>query len=512
MIKNLNFEIAIKRPLYEVGHEGLVDFSFAGYHASAKDTPRLYGLQNFNVTSFGATGDGITDDTQAVQDAMDMARVNGGVVYFPEGTYVITEVIQINRSNIQIRGAGPEQTIIKLPYSLSDVEGENNAWSWSGAFFHVKPDDIAEVTNLGTVSSSLNVGSRTLPVNWASSDRPEAGEWIQLEWHNDMGSDTLLDNLYGGVVSSSDFGTYIQDSDASKVREWVQVTSVKGNVVKIAKSIRTDIRPEWNVSLTRKPHLTEVGIEELSFEFPETDYPGHLDEKGYNAIYVQNLINGWVRNVHTLNADSGIILHTIRFVTVRDILIQGRKMHHPLLMSWSTDCLFDSWRIEVPQIHGTSISWAAHRNVYSRGWGENLSMDAHRALNFENLHTQITIKHTGDPVNPLKSSGSSNKGLHSARKNVYWNIYNDFQSGSSAVEFGPYTHWPKGFFIGWRGNRSLVLSPASGRDQTIDSLNSSPIVPNLFFHQLKLRLGYVPYWLKNPRPRLKLAQFVYLSR
>lgn len=44
---------------------------------------------SINVKSFGATGDGVTDDTQAIQDAID-SLVNGGVLLFPVGNYLIS--------------------------------------------------------------------------------------------------------------------------------------------------------------------------------------------------------------------------------------------------------------------------------------------------------------------------------------------------------------------------------------------------------------------------------------
>ena len=44
-----------------------------------------------NVKDFGAKGDGVTDDTDAIQAALN-AATNGGVVYFPQGTYSVTAV------------------------------------------------------------------------------------------------------------------------------------------------------------------------------------------------------------------------------------------------------------------------------------------------------------------------------------------------------------------------------------------------------------------------------------
>ena len=48
----------------------------------------------YNVKHFGATGDGSTDDTAAIQAAIDAAEAaGGGEVYFPRGTYAIESAI-----------------------------------------------------------------------------------------------------------------------------------------------------------------------------------------------------------------------------------------------------------------------------------------------------------------------------------------------------------------------------------------------------------------------------------
>jgi hypothetical protein len=43
-----------------------------------------------NVKSFGATGDGITDDSAAIQAAVNWTSgANRGVIYFPAGSYYV---------------------------------------------------------------------------------------------------------------------------------------------------------------------------------------------------------------------------------------------------------------------------------------------------------------------------------------------------------------------------------------------------------------------------------------
>jgi len=57
---------------------------------------------------FGATGDGKTDDTLAIQKAIDAARRlgQGVLVYLPTGNYVITETLRVSGKNYAIGGSG----------------------------------------------------------------------------------------------------------------------------------------------------------------------------------------------------------------------------------------------------------------------------------------------------------------------------------------------------------------------------------------------------------------------
>jgi len=47
-----------------------------------------------NVLDFGAVGDGVADDTAAIQAAIDSGA---GSVYAPTGIYKITSTVNINR-------------------------------------------------------------------------------------------------------------------------------------------------------------------------------------------------------------------------------------------------------------------------------------------------------------------------------------------------------------------------------------------------------------------------------
>lgn len=68
------------------------------------------------VYSFGAIGNGVVDDTQAIQNALDSLYLNGDqdskvMLYFPAGTYKISSTIYIPPF-ASIKGAGKDKTII----------------------------------------------------------------------------------------------------------------------------------------------------------------------------------------------------------------------------------------------------------------------------------------------------------------------------------------------------------------------------------------------------------------
>jgi hypothetical protein len=59
-----------------------------------------------DVKAYGAKGDGSTDDTAALQSAINAVGSNGGTVFFPPGTYYIKSSIKSNASNLVLQGAG----------------------------------------------------------------------------------------------------------------------------------------------------------------------------------------------------------------------------------------------------------------------------------------------------------------------------------------------------------------------------------------------------------------------
>jgi polygalacturonase len=82
-----------------------------------------------SVKKFGAMGDGVTDDTQAIQSTINtLVAKGGGTVFFPMGTYKVlihpptSRALTIDQ-NITLKGEGTQKSVIKL----GDRQGNYNA-------------------------------------------------------------------------------------------------------------------------------------------------------------------------------------------------------------------------------------------------------------------------------------------------------------------------------------------------------------------------------------------------
>lgn len=79
------------------------------------------GVPVFNVKTYGAVGNGSTDDRTSIKAAFDAAcAAGGGIVFFPAGTYEVSKqgsnawALQISCSNIQMLGVTDGQSVLQL--------------------------------------------------------------------------------------------------------------------------------------------------------------------------------------------------------------------------------------------------------------------------------------------------------------------------------------------------------------------------------------------------------------
>lgn len=394
------------------GNPRVPDFSFAGYHMSGGPLPRVPAVTD--ARKFGAKGDGVTDDTQALQRALD--ATNDGALVLPAGRYVLGDAIHLPRSHVVLRGEGPDKTILVVPRSLTEVHppGDPLASRFHG-FVEVR-GSLPEI-KLGDVASPAQRGDRQLRLS-APTD-VKAGELVRVRMAN---ADGLLRTILGGGLepgpqTPKDYDYYV---------DWVvPIAKAEGSTLTLTRPLRLDVRPEWKAEiLAFQPTIEEVGIEDLSFEFPGTPKKEHLEEEGFNAIYIRTTTNAWVRNVTVTDADNGIVLEDCRSCQVEAVQLRAAKRtvpsgHHALWAKESQDCLFSDFHIETEYEHDLTVEAFANGNVFMRGTGQAMSLDHHRNAPYENLFTDLDV---GSPAHLWKSGGDRDRGPHAGARETLWNV------------------------------------------------------------------------------------------
>ncbi len=91
---------------------------------ASASAPELTSITNayFNIRDNGAVGDGIADDTVAIQATITSAVANGGgIVLFPPGTYKVSSTLIVGGVGVHLRGFGASTSTILVPANAGDT-------------------------------------------------------------------------------------------------------------------------------------------------------------------------------------------------------------------------------------------------------------------------------------------------------------------------------------------------------------------------------------------------------
>lgn len=78
-----------------------------------------------DVKAYGATGDGSTDDTTAIQAALDAAETTGNPIFFPFGTYMISATLKVANGMRLIGSTMFQQSWIKASAAIAMIESDS---------------------------------------------------------------------------------------------------------------------------------------------------------------------------------------------------------------------------------------------------------------------------------------------------------------------------------------------------------------------------------------------------
>jgi hypothetical protein len=403
----------------------LPDFSRAGYHRGEKPIPVV--AQAANVKDFGAIGDGVADDTQAIRTAIE--RTASGAIYFPAGRYMITDLIRIEKSNLVLRGAGPDKTVFWFPRGLDEVrpkEGRTSSgspasgYSFDGAFVALHGDYQAKT--LARIIATAHRGDDTVQVDRAGE--LAVGQSV-LVVVRETADHSLKTFLYNGDPGD------IRRGKPLDTKMLVRVVSVAGDRVQFDRPLRFETRAEWRPEIRSfAPTVTKSGIEEIGFAFPAQRYRGHFKENGANALELRQVHDCWVRSVVIHNADFGINIvacgNTIDGVTFTadatrgtpDAGVAACTGHHAIQCKHAEDNLITRFDLQASYIHDLTVEHSSG-NVYASGRGSDVNFDHHKDSPYENLFTDIDC---GRGARVWRCGGGASLGRQSAGWATFWNI------------------------------------------------------------------------------------------
>ena len=313
-----------------------------------------------NVTSYGATGDGTTDDTAAINSAIS-ALQPGYELYFPCGTYRVSSALKpIVVQNVTVAGTS----------GCTTLKGSGSGYS----ILQVGADSLTAATPLTAAAGEL---STTFSANFSSLGGLAADDYVVLQ---EGGKDYSSDTTPG----------HDSNCDVSGCRgEVVQIQSVSGSTATVTTALHYPYEPLGNAAKVAKIPKPVNGavVKDLVLDGSGTVSLG---------LYMVGVVNATVANVSATNfVNWGLLSHWAFNLAWNNIAIS-----HAGNGGADAFLLYGQGR---PSVNGASLS---NLNPNAFGMGIHTTADG--------TFTNVTIDKSGTSSGrPFKTTAASYNSFNS---------------------------------------------------------------------------------------------------
>ena len=257
------------------------DFSGVGYQNSEKPIPVVPVVK----TVTAVVGDNVANVQTAINEVAALPLVNGirGAILFKAGTYEMSTTINVTASGIVLRGEG-QKTIFKatgiVQYDLIHIIGATGKTDLTSTQKQVTDAFVP----VGTKNVTVQSGHTFAVGDWVHFRREPNDAWIHM-----LGMDTLtkIDPLATNWTASS-----------YKISYERKILNIQGNVLTFDAPVMDIIDPVYANAFVVKfssGRISNCAVENLKMT---SSYTSSTDElHGWNAIYMDNVENCWVKNV-----------------------------------------------------------------------------------------------------------------------------------------------------------------------------------------------------------------------
>jgi sugar lactone lactonase YvrE len=303
-----------------------------------------------NLRTLGAKGDGVTDDTKAIQKAI----AEHPVIYIPSGRYIVTDTLLLKEDTVLI-GLSPTTTQIVLPDSTPGFQGPGNA----KALLETPHGGRNIVTGIGLYTNGIN--SRAVGAMWmAGKDSMMEdvrflgghgtnvpGVSFSTIYNNTHTADTDInrrwDSQYPSLwVTDGGGGTFADiwtPSTFAQAGLYISNTSTSGRVYELSSEhhVRNEVKlknaSNWEIyALQTEEERGESGFAlplsiDDSSNITIANYHSYRVVSSYQpaltAIHISNSENIRLRNIHVygdnkVSFDNAVVINRPKDVLVRD--------------------------------------------------------------------------------------------------------------------------------------------------------------------------------------------------
>lgn len=132
----------------------------------------------------------------------------------------------------------------------------------------------------------------------------------------------------------------------------------------------------WAYGVIQVTDASEVGIEDLTIEFPVHSYTHNGNYPGWNAINFRNSFNSWAKNVRIVNSDAGAIITFGHHITLDglEVIANPKGSHYHITVLGAPDVppsalnhLVTNFKVGGSTNHGVAGNWDGDWVVFSNG-------------------------------------------------------------------------------------------------------------------------------------------------
>ena len=269
-----------------------------------------------------------------------------------------------------------------------------------------------------------------------------AGVEMRVSWYNRQDDSPVLRHLRSrGRKFGDRLSNHPEESIASQD---VPVVSVDGSHVVLKVPLLQDVKSEWHADVTSLVRLNDVGIEHLAVEFPDVPFAGHHHERGFNAFHVNDVSQGWLRDIRIENADSGILTDDSAHLTIDGVRVLGHLGHYGIHVGGVYGALVKNFDIGAEEYHSVSFNTGSRGNVFVHGRARRAKLDQHRGGNHQNLFDDIQSQDDGVATKLFDHGGADYWGPTHGAFNTFWNVRIEFPGRSKKAPPFPRRHRRRG--------------------------------------------------------------------